>query len=59
MAVRRLRQKLGRIEPGDVADLTVLHTRNMFHAPKDQLAGQIVHSELGGRWIQLLLAARS
>lgn len=42
-----MRQKLGRIEPGHAADLTVLHTRNMFHAPKDQLAGQIVHSELG------------
>ena len=42
------RQKVGKIAVGYEADLVVLHSRNMFLAPKDQLAGQIVHSELGG-----------
>jgi 5-methylthioadenosine/S-adenosylhomocysteine deaminase len=43
-----LRQPIGRLEAGHHADLTVLHTRSLFVAPWDQLAGQIVHSELGG-----------
>ncbi len=43
-----LRQKVGKLAVGYAADLVLLHTRNMFHAPNDQLAGQIVHSELGG-----------
>jgi 5-methylthioadenosine/S-adenosylhomocysteine deaminase len=43
-----LRQPVGRLEPGHYADLTILHTRNLFLAPWEQLAGQIVHSELGG-----------
>lgn len=43
-----LRQPVGRLEPGCFADLTVLDTRNLFVAPWEQLAGQIVHSELGG-----------
>jgi 5-methylthioadenosine/S-adenosylhomocysteine deaminase len=43
-----LRQPIGRLEPGYHADLTILHCRNLFLAPWEQLAGQIVHSELGG-----------
>jgi 5-methylthioadenosine/S-adenosylhomocysteine deaminase len=43
-----LRQPIGRLEPGHCADLTLLHSRNLFVAPWEQLAGQIVHSELGG-----------
>jgi 5-methylthioadenosine/S-adenosylhomocysteine deaminase len=43
-----LRQKIGQLTVGHAADIVLLHTRNMFDAPRDQLAGQIVHSELGG-----------
>jgi 5-methylthioadenosine/S-adenosylhomocysteine deaminase len=43
-----LREPIGRIAPGCHADLTLLNTRNLFLAPWEQLAGQIVHSELGG-----------
>lgn len=43
-----LREPIGRIAPGCHADFTLLHTRSLFLAPWDQLAGQIVHSELGG-----------
>ncbi len=41
-------QKVGRLESGYRADLTLLHTRNLFITPKEQLTGQIVHSEFGG-----------
>lgn len=40
-------QRLGKLGPGYAADLMLLHTRNLFLTPKEQLAGQIVHSELG------------
>jgi 5-methylthioadenosine/S-adenosylhomocysteine deaminase len=43
-----LRQKLGRLRQDYAADLVLLHTRNLFISPKEQIAGQIVHSELGG-----------
>lgn len=43
-----LREPIGRIAPGCLADLTVLHGRHLFQAPWEQFAGQIVHSELGG-----------
>lgn len=43
-----LRQPIGRLEAGYHADFTILNTRSLFIAPWDQLAGQIVHSELGG-----------
>jgi len=43
-----LRQPIGRLAPGCHADLTLLHSRNLFVGPWEQLAGQIVHSELGG-----------
>lgn len=43
-----LRQKIGQLAVGHAADIVLLHTQNMFDAPRDQLAGQIVHSELGG-----------
>lgn len=43
-----LGQKVGRLEPGYAADLVLMHTRSLFITPKEQLAGQIVHSELGG-----------
>jgi cytosine/adenosine deaminase-related metal-dependent hydrolase len=43
-----LRQDVGRIHEGYAADLVLLHMRNMFMTPKEQIAGQIVHSELGG-----------
>lgn len=43
-----MRQRLGRIEPGYAADIVLLSTKSLFLAPKEQLAGQIVHSELGG-----------
>jgi 5-methylthioadenosine/S-adenosylhomocysteine deaminase len=43
-----LRQPIGRLEAGHHADFTILHTRSLFLAPWEQLAGQIVHSELGG-----------
>lgn len=42
-----LGQRVGRLEPGYEADLVLLHTRSLFMTPKEQLAGQIVHSELG------------
>ncbi len=40
-------QRLGKLEPGYAADLMLLHTRHLFITPKEQLAGQIVHAELG------------
>jgi 5-methylthioadenosine/S-adenosylhomocysteine deaminase len=43
-----LRQKVGRIEVGYQADLTILNRRSIFLAPKEQVFGQLVHSELGG-----------
>lgn len=42
-----LRQKVGRLEVGYAADLVLLSTKSLFLAPKEQLAGQIIHSELG------------
>lgn len=42
-----LRQPIGRIAPGYAADLTILDRRSLFLSPKEQLEGQIVHSELG------------
>jgi 5-methylthioadenosine/S-adenosylhomocysteine deaminase len=42
-----LGQRLGRLEPSYAADLMLLHTRHLFITPKEQLAGQMVHSELG------------
>lgn len=43
-----LRQKLGRLEVGYAADIVLLSTRSLFLAPREQLAGQLIHSELGG-----------
>jgi 5-methylthioadenosine/S-adenosylhomocysteine deaminase len=51
-----MRQKLGRLEPGYAADIALLSTRSLFLAPKEQLAGQIVHSELGGSVDTVLVA---
>jgi 5-methylthioadenosine/S-adenosylhomocysteine deaminase len=45
---KALRQPIGRLEPGCHADLALLHLRNIFVAPWEQIAGQIVHSEAGG-----------
>jgi 5-methylthioadenosine/S-adenosylhomocysteine deaminase len=42
-----LGQRVGRLEPGYAADLVLLNTKHLFITPKEQLAGQIVHSELG------------
>ncbi len=42
-----LGQRVGKLSPGYAADLMLLHTRHLFMTPKEQLAGQIVHSELG------------
>jgi 5-methylthioadenosine/S-adenosylhomocysteine deaminase len=42
-----LGQRVGKLAPGYAADLMILHTRHLFITPKEQLAGQIVHSELG------------
>jgi 5-methylthioadenosine/S-adenosylhomocysteine deaminase len=42
-----LQQPIGRLQPGHCADITVLNRRSLFLAPWEQLAGQIVHSELG------------
>ncbi len=40
-------QPVGRLEPGHRADLTLLNTRELFVAPKEQLLQQIVYSEMG------------
>ncbi len=53
-----LRQRLGRIEVGYQADLTLLNRRSLFMAPKEQLAGQIVHSELGQSVDSVVVAGR-
>lgn len=42
-----LRAPIGRLAPGYAADITILDRRSLFLAPKEQLIGQIVHSELG------------
>ncbi len=42
-----MQQPLGRLAPGSNADLVLLHRQNLFLAPPEQLAGQIVHSECG------------
>ena len=42
-----LGQSVGRLAAGYAADLVLLGTRHLFITPKEQLAGQIVHSELG------------
>jgi len=42
-----LGQPVGKLAPGYAADLMLLHTRHLFITPKEQIAGQIVHSELG------------
>jgi 5-methylthioadenosine/S-adenosylhomocysteine deaminase len=53
-----LRQRLGRIEVGYQADLTLLNRRSLFLSPKEQLAGQIVHSELGNSVESVIVAGR-
>jgi 5-methylthioadenosine/S-adenosylhomocysteine deaminase len=53
-----LRQPIGRLQPGCCADLTLLHTRSLFLAPWEQLAGQIVHSELGASVASVVVAGR-
>lgn len=50
------RQKVGRLDVGYAADVTLLSTKNLFIAPKEQLAGQIVHSEMGGSVDTVLIA---
>jgi 5-methylthioadenosine/S-adenosylhomocysteine deaminase len=51
-----LRQKVGRLEVGYAADLALLATKSLFLAPHEQLAGQIVHSELGGSVDTIIIA---
>jgi 5-methylthioadenosine/S-adenosylhomocysteine deaminase len=53
-----MRTRTGRISPGYQADLTVLDRRSLFLAPKEQLAGQIVHSELGASVDTVFVAGR-
>jgi 5-methylthioadenosine/S-adenosylhomocysteine deaminase len=42
-----LKQPIGRLAEGYHADLTILNTTTLLVAPWEQLAGQIVHSEMG------------
>jgi cytosine/adenosine deaminase-related metal-dependent hydrolase len=54
-----LRTRSGRIAPGYEADLTILDRRSLFLAPKEQVQGQIVHSELGASVETVLVAGRA
>lgn len=51
-----LQQRIGGIEVGYAADLVLLSTQSLFLAPQEQLAGQIVHSELGGSVDTVMIA---
>jgi cytosine/adenosine deaminase-related metal-dependent hydrolase len=44
---RALNQPIGRLAEGCHADLTLLNTDTLLVAPWEQLAGQLVHSEMG------------
>lgn len=51
-----LRQPIGRIKPGLWAGLTFLDRRSVFLAPRKQLMGQLVHSELGASVESVMVA---
>lgn len=53
-----MRTPIGRIAPGSQADLTVLDRRSLFLTPKEQFAGQLTHSELGGSVESVFVAGR-
>lgn len=44
---RALGQKLGRLEPGYLADIVMLRTGDLRLGPKEQVANQLVYAELG------------
>ena len=55
---KAMRTATGRIAPGMQADLTILNRRSLFLAPKEQMEGQLVHSELGASVDSVLVAGR-
>jgi guanine deaminase len=49
---------VGELAPGYRADLTLLHTRSLFIEPRQQMANQIVYSELGSSVDTVLVDGR-
>jgi cytosine/adenosine deaminase-related metal-dependent hydrolase len=53
-----LRQKVGSLQPGYLADLVILGTENLFIIPKEKFINQLVFSELGSSVETVLVGGR-